>query len=110
MYLTTASLCLSLTWLLALWAHAAHRRPVPAAWTRFEAASSATVLVIVMLLPIGFGCLAVALANPLETLAAQSVLTAIATAAAPALAVLATPRLRRPLRGVAAQTTSEDGA
>lgn len=101
MYLTYASLLLSVTWVLWTWAYAAHRRPVPAAWTRNGAASTAIVLVIVALLPIGFGLLFATGLSPMATLAAQTPASAVATLAAPVLAGLATPRLRRPLAGPA---------
>ena len=70
MYLTFAFPLLSLSW--PFWACAAHRRPVPAAWTRSGAASAAVVPGVPALLPIGS-----------------------------ALAVLATPMVRRPPSGLA---------
>lgn len=103
MYLTSASLLLSVTWVLWTWAYAAHRRPDPAAWTRNGAASTVIVLVVVALLPIGFGCLFATGLAPMETLAEQTLASAVATLAAPVLAILVTPRLRRPLAGPAAR-------
>lgn len=99
MYLTSASLLLSVTWVLWTWAYAAHRRPVPLAWTRNGAASTAIVLLVVALLPLGLGSLFAAGVAPMEALREQTLASAVATLTAPVLAILVTPRLRRPLTG-----------
>ena len=98
MYLFVASLILSVTWIIWIWAYSAHRRPEPLAWTRLSAASIAVLLVVVCLLPVGIGYLAVALMSPLETLGDLGVVRAALAAAAPLVAVLATPRLLAPMR------------
>lgn len=99
MYLTVASLLLSATWILWNWAYTAHRRPVPAAWTRYEAASIAAVIAWVTFLAVGTGALVAALVSPIETLRDQTLVSVLVTLAAPVLAAKARPRLRAPLVG-----------
>lgn len=99
MILTTASLSLSATWIVWSWAYAAHRRPVPAPWTRVEAVSIAAVLVWLILLAIGAGALIAAAIAPIDALRDQSLFSGVVTLGAPVLAAMAVPRLRQPLRG-----------
>lgn len=98
MYLAIASLTLSATWIIWIWAYAAHRRPVPLAWTRYESASITVTLLVTNLLPIGIGFLVVALSTPLATLKDLGLSGAAIGLGMPLLAVLVTPRLKAPLR------------
>jgi hypothetical protein len=92
---------LSAAALLLAWAYGAHRRPVPRAWTRFEAASSAIGLVFVLLVPIGLGSLAAILLDPAETLATLDAPTLGAAAGLAVLCWWAVPRLIAPARRAA---------
>lgn len=98
MHLLVASLTLSATWLIWIWAYAAHRRPEPLAWTHYSVASIAVLLGVVCVLPLGIGYLAVALLSRLETLGDLGIAQAALVAVAPLLAVFATPRLLAPVR------------
>lgn len=110
MYLTVASLLLSATWVLWNWAYTAHRRPVPAAWTRYEAASIAAVITWVTFLAVGTGALVAAVISPIETLRDQTLLSAAVTLAAPVLAAKARPRLRASLAGPKAEPPQDRAA
>jgi hypothetical protein len=98
MHVLVASLILSVTWMIWIWAYAAHRRPEPLAWTRYSVASIAVLLVVVCLLPMGIGYLAVALMSPLEMLGDLGIAQAALVVGTPLLAVFATPRLLAPMR------------
>ena len=93
MWLLAASLSLSFAWAFGAWTYVAHRRPLPAGWTRVGWLSSATVLVVVLDGTFGLGAVLAAAFSPVETVRSLGLPTALATVAAPLLAALAVSAL-----------------
>ncbi|MCU9848612.1 hypothetical protein OEZ60_11375 [Defluviimonas sp. WL0024] len=94
MYLTLASCALSTTWIFWAWTHSAHRRSVPAKWTRLRGASMTAVLRWIILLSLGTGALAATFFRPLDTLAELNPSSGAITRLAPVLAIFLRSRLR----------------
>lgn len=110
MYIITASISLSAAWILWHWAYSAHRRAVPAKWTRAAGASTATVLVWVFLSALGVSALVAAAFTPIDALRDLNVGSAAASVIAPVLAILLTPTLRKELHSGSAAPISARSA
>jgi hypothetical protein len=104
MHLLLSVVILSAGAIILAWAYGAHRRPVPAAWTRYDFLSSLVCLLVTCLLPLGIGFGVSALIDPATTLAGLNAWTVGGCVLAIGLWWLLVPRLMAPARQAAVST------
>lgn len=87
---------LAVTALLLSFAYGAHRKAVPAKWTRLPGLSMMICVALTLMGPVGLGFLIKAALAPMAELASLSIFSVVITGVLVALAVMASPLLIRP--------------